>query len=283
MKNKIQHYILFVFRVFIYSNLFAQQHKTIERDFTIETGKNLSIYLEGDAGSVFIDKSHHAEKGFAKIKYNRRKASADIYYEKDKAELVMSIDQKSWINNDINRTEIDIEIPDNVPTYMDCNIKAGEFKLNLGGIKLKGFEMRSWAGEAVVEFTRPNLEIIENMKIDLNFGETRVLQLGNANFKHAVIDGAAGAVEVDLTGEYKSDARVDIDLEIGELVVILPDDRKIGVKMRVSKWGFFCDFERPSGFHKQGKYYYSDNYDDAELKLMVNIEAGMGSLRVKWD
>ncbi len=68
-------------------------------------------------------------------------------------------------------------------------------------------------------------------------------------------------------------------MDIGETILYLPDD-DVGVKLSVSKFLFLSDVVVPRNLRKSGRYYYSQNYDDAKSALNLRVSPGLGELNI---
>ena len=135
------------------------------------------------------------------------------------------------------------------------------------------------AGEVEVVFDEPNPIEMDFMDINVKIGEARLLQLGNARFKVADINGGIGTIEVDFTGELLTDSRADVDMDIGEATIIMP--HKMGVKMRIGGgFSFLSSKNIDSSFYRRGDSYYSDNYEDTKKRFYLRVTPGLGELNI---
>ena len=265
--------------------ILADRKKKLSREYDLTGTNELLAITELDGAEVKI-RSGNPKELRAWIYYNDEEYDADIFYEKERKEAFISLDKKGFLKkfsyNSNNVAEVFIELPTEIPVLFKSRIFAGSIDIDMGDIRTKDFELKSTAGEFNIDFTTPNKEKIEKLYMDLDFGDINIRRLGNANFKYAKIDAAAGELEVDLSGEYTADAEAIIDLEFGETIVYLP--RNVGIKLSVSKWWFLGHLsDVPYNLRKRGKYYYSSNFDTAEHQLLVRIQAGTGEINIRWE
>ncbi|MCP4727956.1 MAG: cell wall-active antibiotics response protein [bacterium] len=266
--------------------LFAQKKTSDDKEFTVKTGVEVfEAIIKGDFGELEIRKGREDNKGSVFVEYDYDLYDYDYYFDEKFNELFVTLKKESFWEGvdrydiDQNVAFIDLQLPRKIPTNLDVQFKGGEITMELGGIPLKNFVLDSWAGETIIRFDDRNPEIMEYMKIDVNIGEVNLERLGNANFKEGYIDGGIGELKVDLTGEYEiGDHNLEIDMDIGGAEVILPRD--VGVKIHVSKWPLVSVLNMDRKLRKNGKYYYSDNFDDAEKKLFIKMNMGMGECKV---
>ncbi len=281
-------YILFAvtFAAISLSNsiLFAQRNTSVEKDFTLRAGETLEALIKGDFGKLQVTSSREERKGSVYVDYDYELFDYDYYFDEKFNELFVTLKKEKLFEglDDLDDKDafIDIFLPEKTPTKLDITFKGGEIDLELGDLMLQNFILDAWAGESTISFDRPNEETMEYMKIDVNIGDVTLDRLGNANFKDAYVDGGIGSLKVDMTGKYSiGDHYVEIDMDIGETEVWLPDD--IGLRIHVSKWPLVSSLSVDRDLIKKGKYYYSKNYDTADTRLLVRLKMGMGECDVR--
>jgi hypothetical protein len=268
------------------SNLYAQKKATDEKEFTVQEGKEtFEAIIKGDFGQLEVRKGKEDNKGSVYVEYDFELYDYDYYFDDEYNEMFVTLKKESiWegvdrYDSSRDAAYIDLILPVKSPTNLDVQFKGGEIMMDLGGIPLKNFILDSWAGETNISFDDKNPEKMEYMKIDVNIGEVVLESLGNANFDEGYIDGGIGELKIDLTGDYeKGDHNLLIDMDIGGAEVMLPRD--VGVKIHVSKLPLVSVLDMDRKLQKSGKYYYSDNYDDADTRLLIQMNMGMGECKV---
>ena len=153
--------------------------------------------------------------------------------------------------------------------------------MDIGGLSLRDFRLKIFAGEVVVDFAEPNKIVMNSLDINIKVGETQLRNLGNARFRNADIDNGIGALDIDFTGDLPESANAMIDLDIGETDIFLPDN--LGVKLSVRKFLFLSDVNVSGNFRKSGNHYYSDNYDSNRKGLDLEVKPGIGELKVRYQ
>lgn len=265
------------------ASLFAQEIKEHDKEFTVKAGHILEANIKGDVGELYIRSSKKHFTGRVITVYEPRDYDYDFFYDEEHSELFVTLDKDELLRNyDSDKEEAEIEafLPLQVPVNLDVEIKAGVLDLNLTGVKLEDFELNSWAGETRVYFGELNTQRLDYMKIDVNIGDVKIEGLGYANFENAFIDGGIGSLLVDLVGEYHpGEHHIKIDLDIGEANIILPRD--VGIRMSVSKPPLIGHLTMDANLRKRGKFYYSRGFDNAETKLFIRVEMGIGECTIR--
>ncbi|MBN2093104.1 hypothetical protein JW964_26005, partial [candidate division KSB1 bacterium] len=96
--------------------------------------------------------------------------------------------------------------------------------------------------------------------------------------KDGNINSGIGELFIDLTGKGTKSSHVEIDLDIGSTTIYLPSE--CGIKLKSSTLGFLTQTNFDFEFEKRGRYYYSNNYNKADKTIYVNIQSGIGELKV---
>lgn len=267
----------------LFSHSLLAQRKDTERfreRYKIPSGKVLHLKVDIDAAEVKISKCSRDDEAWVTIYYQEDEFRVDVDFDEERPLLDIKFDKKGWMDSDNDDLEAKavIELPTGVEIDLETKIKAGEIDFDLGGLGLVNFELTTWAGEVLVEFSEPNKSEMDYLEINTKIGETELIKLGNARFRDAEINGGIGEMKVDFRGELLPKAYAIVDLDIGETELVVPED--VGVKLSVSKFLFMTDINLPYRFEKSGRYYYSKNYREATNELILKVSPGLGELKI---
>ncbi len=258
----------------------AAKFQKIDKSYAVNPQKTLTIVMEIDAGQVKISCHDEPSQVHVSTEYDDRYDQVEISHHERTNEFSLFMDRDNWLKSmvDDRTPNLMLSLPTDVVMVLDSKIKAGEIKFELGGLKLRDFKLHNYAGEVEIDFDTPNLIEMEFLDIDVSIGETTLRRLGNARFHRARINGGIGELSVDFSGEGSSNARADIDLDIGETTIYLP--RGLGVRFDHTTLGFLTEANIDFDFDKKGHHYYSPGYESAAKTLDCSISAGIGELRV---
>ncbi len=268
------------------------EHK--KYSFTASERSPFKIRLEIDAGKVEIKPGWDEKNIEIDFRYELQRHEVSVDFDEKANELNAYFDIKKWFkdrHHDDEDTDYDennhssarmvVTLPTEVPVELYCKIKAGETDIELGGIHLKNLKLNVLAGETSVRFSQPNQLLMKELLMDSKIGELSVEKLGNANFEYAEINGSIGELSIDLTGDIEQgvDRELDVGLNIGQTRLYLPRDEAICFS--VNKFLFFSELDIPSQFTKEGKYYYSDDFNRAKHKTEMSLSPGLGTLDIR--
>ncbi|MDU4600315.1 MAG: LiaF-related protein, partial [Clostridium sporogenes] len=97
------------------------------------------------------------------------------------------------------------------------------------------------------------------------------------NLKELNVEMGVGKVDLDISGNYKNNVKVDIQGGVGEATVYLP--KSIGVKIKAEKG---VGAVNANGFIVEGENIYKNSqYGKSKNSIEVNIEAGVGAINIK--
>lgn len=248
-----------------------------DKTFTLRGDAVHRLRLDVDAGEVTL-KPSTAEKDVRIVaEYQRDRVDIETDLDERRHELEFDVDQHEWFEKkEDSHVRLWIYLPPDPRLEIEARIKAGEVDIELGGLSVVAFDLTTYAGEVRVDFSEPNRVEMSDLRINTKIGETTTRRLGNARFRHANIDGGIGELKLDFSGQMLSNAHGEIDLDIGETSLHLPDD--LGVKMKVSKFLFLTQFDPPYGFEKSGGYYYNRAFKDFDQGFALVITPGLGEL-----
>ena len=114
------------------------------------------------------------------------------------------------------------------------------------------------------------------LDLDLKFGAGEAhLDIGGLTLRSVSVDMGVGQLDLDLRGNPKKSYDVQVHGGVGEAVVHLPSD--VGVEAEAQ--GGLGSIEA-SGFRHEGNRYYNSAWEDAKVRIHLDIHGGVGSIRL---
>jgi len=126
-----------------------------------------------------------------------------------------------------------------------------------------------------------DLRLSQDVPIDfrLNFGAGKAeLDLGSLMMRSVTVDMGVGSLNMDLRGNPKHDYNVRINGGVGEAVLHLPSN--VGVYAEAG--GGIGGISVHNLRHEEG-HYVNDAYGTSAVTIRVNVEGGVGSIRLIGD
>jgi hypothetical protein len=118
--------------------------------------------------------------------------------------------------------DLRLSLPVDRPMRLEGSIGPGESRLDLGGLWLTDVDLSIRAGSHRVVFSEPLRRPLGSLAVRSSYGESRVMKVGNASPERAWFEHDAGELVVDLDGDWRADAAIDVDFSFGECRVLLP-------------------------------------------------------------
>jgi hypothetical protein len=118
---------------------------------------------------------------------------------------------------------------------------------------------------------------MEVARFQIGVADFTTRHLGNLNAERIEVDAGVGEVTLWFNGEWRRDAEVSIDMGLGSLELRMPEG--LGVELRKDSFLTSLDSE---GLVKRGASYYSPDWETAERKVTIDLNAAFGSVRVLW-
>jgi len=245
-----------------------------------------SVVLDMDAGEIRVEKAEPGQAGSVHVECDPEKFRTKMEWDAGKNQMKIRVHAKNWHHfskyDEETHAAVILLLPDGSDLQFKATLKAGEARFRLGGLRLIDFRLSVWAGESEVEFQEPNPVSMKWMEIHHRIGECRLIRLGNARFQKADINSGIGELEADFTGDIVSGSMARVDLDIGSACVRLPEN--IGTRVSVGGLTSFMSAKDVSPrLSKRGNRYYSDNYEQADVKFSCRITPGLGELSVETE
>ena len=292
MKTRIPIYVLSFSLVCGF--LFAQH---LRREVKRTDEKEVKVKIESSFGSVNISKG--TKDKIVSVIYKKKdrdrepRLDLDYYLNKNVGDLKIEMHPKGsevrssdddgvHINADINfRTdEWYIELAEGIPLSIDAELGAGKSDFDFSGLIIEDLSISTGASSSKLDFDEMNKGEIKDLKIESGVSKFVANNLNNANFRRMEFEGGVGTYYLDFGGELKKDVKVDINVGLGAMTLAIP--KRIGVRIKYEdSWLSNLSLDDGEFVRKKKGIYESENYNDADGKMDIYIESGLGSVKVK--
>jgi hypothetical protein len=173
--------------------------------------------------------------------------------------------------------EMELFLARSVPMTLDLEFGAVRADLDLGGLQIARLELSTGASESRVEFSQPNPVRMSSAHFQVGAADFHVRSIGNLNAERINVDAGVGNVVLDFRGEWQGDAEVSVDFGLGALELRFPE----GLGVQLVKDTFLTSLDS-EGLVKRGDTYRSVDWEEAEHRVTVNVDAAFGSIDVVW-
>ncbi|MGA9117953.1 MAG: hypothetical protein WB699_01185 [Bacteroidota bacterium] len=264
----------------------AQETKEIGRT----TEKELKVVLNASFGSLHIAQGEPAKVAVMESKKQQTGEFTYDYLVRNRVGYMdLTLGEGDSYNDEGQRARLHfanlksgewaIRFCDALPISFDIELGIGKGDINLSGLQVKDLNLSTGASDVCLAFDEPNRSTIENMNIEAGVSKFEGRNLGNANFRHFRFQGGVGTFKLDFGGEPAHEVDVDVQVGMGILTMVIPSS--IGARVLYEK-NWISRIECADDFSASGdNEYVSSNYESAKGKMIIRVESGVGSVRIK--
>jgi hypothetical protein len=172
---------------------------------------------------------------------------------------------------------LNVQLGPDVPVELELQFGAAEANIDLGGIRVRQLDVQTGASRTVLNVAEPNRETCRRAEFQVGAARFHATGLGNLRTEQLGVHGGVGDVLLDFTGEWATDMTAEVNMGLGSLTLRMPH----GLGVRIVRTGRLSSFDS-EGLTKRGEAFYSADWETAQHKLSLNINAALGSVRVAW-
>jgi hypothetical protein len=237
--------------------------------------KSANIDVLFAAGELEISAGDTDDLFLGTFLYNVSEWEPQISYTDGRLTIQQGNEEESWgwPGGDGIRNEWDLRFSPEAVLDMDIKAGAGQGELDLTGLQIEKLDVDLGAGDFTINFDEPNTAEMSRFTLDTGAARLEINGIGNASPEEMVVQGGAGEITLDLTGDWTRSADIEVTAGVGRLVLRLPED--IGVRVDVE--GGLANVEA-SGLSRSGGDYVNDAYDEAEIELDIVVTTGVGQV-----
>lgn len=224
---------------------------------------------------------HPAESGLLyrmELRYDEEVFEPRVDYEAGELDVdIERVGSGFHLTRDHSGGELDLGLSRDVLLNLDLEFGAVRAEVDLGGLSMSALELSTGASETTLRVSEPNPEPMRRAVIEAGAARFDAQSLGNLNADRIQVDAGLGEMTLGFDGEWRRDARVDVDVGMGSLDLRFP--RGLGVRLVMDSFLTSLD---PQGLIKEGEAYLSPDWDTAERKVDVRIDSAVGRVDVSW-
>jgi hypothetical protein len=253
----------------------AQEWQTLNSSRRAAGEDLLRVNVEYGAGTLVLATGTGDMLYRSNVRYDAASFQPVVDYTAGRLKLGMT--GSTVRGRNIRGGELDLQLSPTVPVELDLQFGAAEATLDLGGLKLRKLELQTGASRTALTVATLNRELCRSARIAVGAAQFQATGLGNLNTPRLHVQGGVGEVTLDFSGEWPADMDATIEMGLGALTLRLP--RGLGVS--IARRGMLTSFDGQE-LIRRGNSYFSDNWDTADRKLSLTLEAALGTIRVVW-
>jgi len=124
---------------------------------------------------------------------------------------------------------------------------------------------------------RLNNDVPMELHVRMGAGESR-LNLGGLSLSRLTVEGGAGDLDVDLTGDWAQDLEAHIKGGVGRVTLHLPTEVGVEVSARGGLGAI-----NAHGLEKRGRSYVNEAFGKSAVTLRIDVKGGIGEINLEAD
>ncbi|HUF31348.1 MAG TPA: hypothetical protein VMM77_11920 [Gemmatimonadaceae bacterium] len=163
------------------------------------------------------------------------------------------------------------------PVDLHLDLGATSAEIDLSGVAVSRLAINSGASEITLQFGTANPVAMHELTIDAGVARVEIRKLGNANADRMRITGGAASIDLDLSGAWQGERKLQVALTFGAATIRVP--RGTGVRVKHSR--VLGTFDA-TGLSQRDDAHVSDDWDTAKQRVVIDARTSFGTLNLKW-
>lgn len=256
----------------------AQSWRTVTMSRQADRSDEMDVRVRYGAGRLRVSPANQGLLYRMRLRYDEEVFEPVADYRPGRLELgVESVGRDISVRDRDEAGELELYLGRDVPMDLDLEFGAVRADLDLGGLNLTGLKLVTGAADARLDVSRPNPSRINRAEIHVGAAEFTAERLGNLNARRIRVKAGVGDVHLDFTGEWREDADVEVEMALGALELRFPR----GVGVRLVKDSFLTSLDAQE-MVKRGDTWYSLDWETAERRITVEVDAAFGGIDIVW-
>lgn len=255
----------------------AQDWRTVTMSRQLESRDEIDVEIDYGVGYFSVRAIDEGLLYRMNLEYDDEKFEPVAEHSRDRLRLGIEGRGRRISLGGRNAGSLDLELARGVPMDLEINFGAVQADLDLGGLALVDLDLSTGASESTVVVSEPNSLEMSTANFSVGAAEFEAMGLGNLNAERIEVDAGVGSIILGLDGAWQQDARLSIDMGLGSLEIHVPEG--LGIRLRKDSFLTSLDSE---GLIKRGDVYESPDFDEAERRVTIDLDAAFGSVAVVW-
>ncbi len=259
-------------------NLWAQSWRTVTMSRQVDEERAVDVEVSYGAGRFELMPADPGVLYRMELRYDEEQFEPVSEYGEGQLRLgVEGTGRRIHFSKGEKLGEMTLELARDLP--MDLRLECGAVRaeMDLGGLSLSNLEFKTGASESRLDVSEPNPIRMNEASFQVGAAAFTARHLGNLNADRIQVDAGVGDLKLEFTGDWQGNAEVEVEMGLGTLTLRFPK----GLGVRLVRDTFLTSLDS-QGLIKRGDSYYSPDWEEADHRLTVRVEAAFGSIDVEW-
>lgn len=255
----------------------GQSWRTVTMSRQLQDNSEVRVHVEYGAGRFNVRSVDEGVLYRMNLRYDEDTFEPVAEFSGDRLHLGIESIRRNVNIKGRESGSLDLELARGVPMSLDLEFGAVRADVDLGGLALTDLDLRTGASESTIDISEPNPSSMGTASFEVGAAEFTLRHLGNLNAERIQVDAGVGSLTLWLDGRWERDTQLSIDMGLGALELVVPEG--LGIRLRKNSFLTALDSE---GLIKHGNVYESVDFDDADRKVTIDLDAAFGSVKVVW-
>ncbi len=256
----------------------AQSWRTVTMSRQLEGNDEVRVSVEYGVGHFTVRSLDEGLLYRMRLRYDEELFEPVAVYREGRLRLgIESIGRGFSFGGRRQSGTLELELARGVPMDLDLEFGAVRADVDLGGLSLTDLDLSTGASESSIDISEPNPARMRTARFEVGAAEFTVRHLGNLHADRIEIDAGVGSLTLWFDGLWQQNGHVAINLGVGVLELRVPE----GLGLRLTKKSFLTALDS-EGLVKRGDVYESLDWDEANRRVTIDLDAAFGSVKVVW-
>lgn len=265
--------------------------------FSLDDISSLDANFEYGFGKLTINPYRETRAILGSITYNSIQTDPEVNYRKNGTSGILTVEinnpgldegVKTNVNfnlkqlefsskKDWMKSEIDFLLPIAVPLRLNLDFGLGDADLDLSEIQLRGLNVDCGLSDVDIVLHKPNQVVCDSISLSNGLGDLHAEGLGYTNARRLDLEVGLGSAYVDLRGQTASNMEIDIQVGLGTLNLVLPEN--VNIRIEVGK-SFLSSVEISGLRSREENIYTSPDWKSGRPTFTIDLQVDLGSADV---
>jgi len=260
------------------------QLSTLRINEDVKRAESVEIDIEFGLGEIHLSPGSGKEVVKGNITYNEKLCDIEYSYQESGSKGIFNLevdwDSKRHNDNDDDDLDCVLEVTRDIPVDLKVELGLGEGIFDLNRLRVHSLDIECGLGEAEIDFgSKGNRTTCEYVDIETGLGSVKMKNIANANAKRMDFSCGLGSMDLEFTGELKSDTYIDVAVGLGSADLLIPYGTNVVFEYDYSLFSSvdLHDFEKIGNDEYRSKIYREGN-----PTIYFSASVGMGSIDFRW-
>ena len=297
MRKFLPFLILLLFSIFFLTGCVEEfymnpPHKSIfQKEVNFSGEKSLNITCKSGVADLKIAPIETNSKKLFKLEVVYDDANQKLHYDFTGNDLTITL--YDFTRNDLTiplegrksskhlNSTITLFVSKKVPVSFDIRVGVGNGNIDLTGLKVKSFNIKTGVGDTDIFCKEKNEMVCEGITIKNGVGDLSFIGLGNLNCKEFECTGGVGDCHIEVGDRWKGEVRGKVESGVGDVEIFFPESVAVEARVVGSKYTSSVSVDYDV-FEKSNEHLYiTRGFKEKDKKLYLKIVSGVGDVKIR--